>query len=319
MIGVFLYMIVPSFHGKYTSSKQFLMESFWNDMLYRILIMQGIAWIFIFPLNIQKNLNKLRFSSMLGLLNIILITIVIIVQLPMYLDYNSSVVPADNDYNFFDIYSSFKDFSFFKGFSIILFSYSTHYGSYPIHNAISNRTKLRTNIYLIASLLIISGLFTIIGTCGYLTQPTNTPLIIVDRKELNYDDIAMTICRLLFSIVLCCKIPLFYNFIRSNIILALFNSHNISVKSNIIITVLFTFFSALIGGLYNKLDNIVSLLGSFGGINIAFLAPLLLYIKTKKTLLSFKSVIIISILVLLMILGIFTLILTIISIITNVK
>jgi hypothetical protein len=61
-------------------------------------------------------------------------------------------------------------------------------------------------------------LYITVGICGYLTQPLNTPPLIINRDKLLTSDVAMILARFLIAINLILSTPANYNAFRLSIL-----------------------------------------------------------------------------------------------------
>ncbi len=113
----------------YNNLEEFQKKSEYYHLKYRIPIMLGVASLIILPLNLLKDVSKLRFSTLLGLICLTIVTIVICIQVKWFVSEYSSEVKV----NWFDISLGFnEDLDFFTGFATIFFAASAHYGAFPV-------------------------------------------------------------------------------------------------------------------------------------------------------------------------------------------
>lgn len=84
MIGAFVYN-VGSFPEK--TLEDFYKFSIWGQIWFKIVIMVSTSIIVVLPLNLLKDVTKLRFTSIFGIFCLLLVSIIIIFQLPNYIDY----------------------------------------------------------------------------------------------------------------------------------------------------------------------------------------------------------------------------------------
>lgn len=295
MLGAFVFQIRSDIKEEYNNDiNKFYKKSFWGDFLFKSAVMLSISVIIIFPLNIQKNISKLRYASFVGIASLIIIVLVLIIQLPDYLSYNFS--KPETKINIIDFSNYFKspNFFFFKAAGTIFYAFSSHYGIFPIYERLKNHNERRINKVINRSIIIICIFFITIGVVGYLTDPVNTHDLIIKRDNLyNGVDYIMTICRLFVVIVLFAKIPNNYNSMRIslfNIFIKSNENEEISLKTNLCLTIPVTLITAFVGVLYDKIDNIISFLGGFCASLISFILPAIIYFKSNNVrILSMKG------------------------------
>ena len=225
MILTFIYS-VTDIKNNFKDLDEFKTSKYYG-IQYRIPIMLGTAIVLILPLNLLKDVSKLRFSTLLGLICLTIVTVVMCIQVKWFIEEYTDDVKL----NWYDISLGFdKELHFFTGFATIFFAASAHYGAFPIYDKLANNSKRRTRKVLFRANLLNLIFFLIVGIIGYLTQPLKTPDVIISRKSLINDklDIVMTICRALVAILLIVKIPMNYNTLRISILNLAFGSTEIT-------------------------------------------------------------------------------------------
>ncbi len=283
MLGSSIFNFSPSLIEEYHDLKTFYRDSFWGNILIKIGVSVGYSILVLFPLNIQKDVTKLRFSSFLGFVCLFLITIVFIIQLPSYISYyNDNNIPYD--INVFDIVKSINDdkFAYLSVFSTILYSYTCHYGIFAVYNTIHNHTDQRMYKVIERSVILDGFFYTAVGILGYLTVPQKTPTFILDRFSIGNTDYLMTVCRLLTIVIVTCKLPVKFNSFRNSTLNLIYKSPEVVFKRNLIITIPFTIATSLISALFSDIGTIIDFLGGFCATTIAFTLPVAIFIKSNK-------------------------------------
>ncbi len=237
MISAFCYAVIPSLNSQYVDVTDFFDNSIFSKVWFKICLMEGIALCFLFPLNLMRDVSKLRFSTVFGLIAIFIVAIVLIIQLPLFINeyWTSDYFINHPEYhiNWFNIGKAFNEnLDFFSGTATIFFACAVHHGMFPVYDKLADHSKRRTRKVIFRSCLLNCVFYVIIGIVGYLTQPINTPDIIIERKSLKNDpkDILLTICRLLVAFMLIVKIPMNYNPMRLSIFNLFFGTTNITTK-----------------------------------------------------------------------------------------
>lgn len=230
MIGAFVLNVNHDLHEKWKGNlTEFYNYSIWSEPWIKVGVMQGVALIAITPIALQKDMSKMRFTTIFGIGCLLIVSIVIIIQLPSYLNYYKSL--PDTVINVYDLSEGFtKELKFFSGFATIFFSYSCHYGAFPVYNMLANNSPRRIKKVLRRSVILDGCFYLLIGILGYLTIPVDTPNLIITRKSIDDSDIVMTICRLLIAIMLICKIPVNYNSLRISIFNLIYGNTEVTTK-----------------------------------------------------------------------------------------
>lgn len=195
----------------------FCNKSFWNDYIWRFSVMYGIVCFILLPLSLMRDLSKLRMFSIFACLSLFLMMFIIIFQTPSYYNYWQSKKKNPNDvvYNFFDISTGFtSDLFFFKGTATIFYSFACHVGALPVMKTLKNNYNRRIQKVIRRSVGMDIVCYLILGICGYLSCPFNTPDLIIERPKIGDHDYFMTLGRLLFLFTLLFKMPTSYISLR---------------------------------------------------------------------------------------------------------
>lgn len=192
----------------YNDMNDFNQNSFWSSYLYKFLVMYGILHFILMPLCLLRDMSKLRFSSIVGVLSLLFVMIVILIQFPSYFSNYLSTRKEGEELNIYDISRGFgPDLLFFKGTATIFYSFNCHIAAFPILKGLKDGVNRRIQKVFRRSLILDAFVYLIIGICGYLTCPIGTPDLIVERKKLGDTDYLMTVGRFFFLCTLLMKIP----------------------------------------------------------------------------------------------------------------
>jgi amino acid permease len=288
----------------FISVDDFVSNSFWNKLWIKFVVCYGIMILFLLPLCLLHNASKMRYASTFGIISLFLLIIIVVAECPFYI-----IDHINNDkfeLNYFDILSGLKgDMKLLQSIVTVFYAFSCHVGAFPVlqtlHNPIERRQKkvIRRAIYID----IISYL--IIGASGYLTQPLNTPDLIIERDKLFNSDWIMTIGEICFIVTLLAKISANYNALRSCILVLLgYDSYNFSKITNVIITVVTLIITTLISAIFQSISDYISLIGSFCTVLISFFIPGLVYIKGNDySIKHYKNILTIIFISIILILG----------------
>ncbi len=183
----------------------------------------------------------MRYASTFGILSLISMILIVVVELPFYIKenfYNPAHPPAK--VNYYDLKPGFtKDMEFLKSVATLIYAYAKHVGVFPVLESFHNPTKKRIRQLFGRATILDMLCYFVIGLSGYLTQPENTPDIIVERTKIFKSDWLITIGQFLFIITLHAKICANYNALRTCILnLMGYDFFNYPEKINRIITIL---------------------------------------------------------------------------------
>ena len=77
-----------------------------------------------------------------------------------------------------------KDMQFLQSISTIIYAFACHVGVFPVLNSLHNPTRKRVQKVFRRATLLDIVCYLIIGFSGYLTQPQNTPDLILERDKI---------------------------------------------------------------------------------------------------------------------------------------
>lgn len=257
----------------------------WETAAYQFPLMYLICALLI-PLCLLKDISKMRIASLFSICSLMYAIFVIIIECPWYfsdfLDKQTSE-PEKYKVNWWDISSGFdKHLFFFRGTATVFFAFTCHVGAFPVFKTLKNNVTRRVNKVFQRSILLDVVLYIIVGVTGYLTQPVDTPDLIINRNKYFKNDLAMIIARLLIAVNLILSTPANYNAFRLSILEIIWKTSEVDNKQNFLITIPTLLITCLIGALYTGITAYISILGGFCSVVIAFLFPGLLYVKTSE-------------------------------------
>lgn len=220
----------------YDTLSNFYEHSIWGTLWFKLVVMITVAILVILPLNLLKEINKLRHSSMLGVLSLVVLMLIILIELNSYLDHYWKNIYKENDdsshFNWLSFSGGFnRDMIFFKATASMYYSFCCHLGAFPVYEKILKRDDRRTEKIFVRSILLDGLVYLIIGVSGYFTQPLHTPDMIIEREKLpGSSDIGMIIGRLLIVLMFLAKVPATYTCMRISIFSLLWKTDEISDK-----------------------------------------------------------------------------------------
>ena len=263
--------------------EEFAEKSFWSEFNIRFIIGYLFAVLILLPLCLLKNISKMRYASMFGIFSLFFLIFIVIIECPFYIKHN--FIDNKTKINFIDVISGFKgDMKILQSISTLFYAFACHAGVFPILNTLKNPTPQRINLLFKKSIILEISCYLIIGISGYLTQPVETPDLIIERKKIFKNDFLMNIGQVCFIFTLIAKICANYNALRDCLInlFGLSNPHSqnqISSKINFILTGSTLVTTTFISVVFQSISSYISLIGGFCSVIISILIPGLIYIK----------------------------------------
>ena len=271
----------------------------------------GIA-IFLSFVSLIKDINKLSFSSYIGVTAVIYSLLVVMIECNKYYNHYKDNVYDEKDkstkVNWIDLGKAFtKELDFFKGFACIVGAYCCHTGVFPVFTGFKYQDngvkKMKFSVFF--SMVLTTVLHFISMICSYLTDPITPKDVIIYRNKIgNGKDIAMTISKLFITLSLAFTLPPYFFGLRLSVA-NLFTDGKISKLFNYIFTFVSLILCSFISAIYDKILNYLSYIGGFISVYVCYLFPALLVIKSSgKPLSYYKNILHLILAILLCIIGV---------------
>ena len=279
-------------------------NSFWNKLWIKFVVCYGIAILLLTPLCLLHNASKMRYASTFGIISLFLLIIIVVAECPFYI--KEYIYDDDVELNYYDIISGLKgDMKLLQSIITVFYAFSCHTGAFPVLSTLYNPTEKRQKKVIRRAIYIDIISYLIIGASGYLTQPINTPDLIIERNKLFNSDWIMTIGEICFILTLLAKISANYNALRSCLLVLFgYDPANFSKKTNILVTAVTLVITTLIASVFQSISDYISLIGSFCTVLISFFIPGLVYIKGNDySIKNYKNILTIIFISIILILG----------------
>ena len=263
----------------FANVEEFVANSFWSRKTVKFLVCYIITTTILFPLCRLETISKMRYASTFGIMSLFLLIIIVLLECPFF--YQHNVVEKEQEINLMDLRPGFgKDLQFLQSISTIIYAFACHVGVFPVLNSLHNPTRKRVQKVFRRATILDIVCYLIIGFSGYLSQPENTPDLIVERDKIFKNDFLMTIGQMLFIFCLIAKICANYNGLRTTLLILMnYDPIEYPDKVNLAMTVISLGFTTFIAVIFQKISDYISLIGSFCSVFIAVVMPGMIYIK----------------------------------------
>ena len=263
----------------FANVEEFVANSFWSRKTVKFLVCYIITSTILFPLCRLETISKMRYASTFGIMSLFLLIIIVLLECPFF--YQHNVVEKKQEINLMDLRPGFgKDLQFLQSISTIIYAFACHVGVFPVLNSLHNPTRKRVQKVFRRATILDIVCYLIIGFSGYLSQPENTPDLIVERDKIFKNDFLMTIGQMLFIFCLIAKICANYNGLRTTLLILMnYDPIEYPDKVNLVMTVISLGFTTFIAVIFQKISDYISLIGSFCSVFIAVVMPGMIYIK----------------------------------------
>ena len=288
----------------YKSVEDFASESFWNKLWIKFLVSYGITGVILLPLCLLKDASKMRYASTFGIFSLFFLIIIVVIESPFYI--KKYIIEEKNEVNYYDILSGLKgNMKLLQSIVTVFYAFSCHVGAFPVLQTLYNPTEKRSKKVLRRAISIDIICYLIVGAAGYLTQPLNSPDLIIERNKIFDNDWLMTIGEISFIITLLAKISANYNALRSCILVLFhYDTENFSQIVNFIITIIVLMGTTFIAVIFQSISDYISLIGSFCTVLISFFIPGIVYINGNDySIKNYKNIIVIIFISFILLLG----------------
>ena len=321
LFGRFIQSI--GYNNKYETYDEFE-DAKWGKLYIKIPFYIGVS-LAISLMCLIDDINKLNFSSYVGVGAVIYTLLVVTIQCHGYYKYYKKNKYIENDEsthaNWTHLENAFKkDLDFFKGMANLFCAYACHPNIFPVYAGFKEDKGDRSeglkkmSLGTIFATLLTTILHIVSIVCSFLTDPiTPEDLVIYRKNKDNNKDIFMAIAKLAVFASLIFTLPAYYFTLRLSIANSFMNG-KVTPKFNRIFTFCSVFGCAIIAIVYDKILNYLSYIGGFISVFICYLIPILLYIKAYgKPITYWKNLIQLILAIILCIIGVTAGILTIID------
>lgn len=197
-------------------------EDFFGGWKYRAMQCAPVAGLILLPLSLIKDMSGFRHISVVSIFALIYTGLVLIVELPQYIQHN---------YSSAHIVLAWFDWNFFNGASITFFAYTCQVQLLPIYSELVNPNEKRIKKVIARSVIVDVAFYLTIALAGYFSTYDKTPQIVLDRGSLDGGrDYALMIAQIGIVMVLFVAVPVNYNPFRNQIFYMFFKKDEYSFK-----------------------------------------------------------------------------------------
>ena len=288
LFGRFIQSI--GYNNKYESYDDFC-DAKWGKLYIKLPFYIGIS-LAISLMCLIDDINKLNFSSYIGVGAVLYTLIVVAAQCHGYYKYyNDNKYKEDDEKthaNYTNLGDAFKkDLDFFKGMANLFCAYACHPNIFPVYAGFKEEKGDRSeglkkmSLGTIFATVLTTALHVVSIVCSFLTDPiTPEDLVIYRKSKDNGKDIFMAIAKFAVFISLIFTLPAYYFTLRLCIVNS-FIKGKMSKKFNYIFTFASVFGCAVVAIVYDKILSYLSYIGGFISVFICYMFPVLLEIKSS--------------------------------------
>lgn len=246
-----------------------------NSYFYYVMISLATNYLIILPLSLKQNLHEFRYISIIALGSIIYVTLVLLFQLPGYLEINYSPERL--------VWFDWDVVHILKAFSMCSFSFGMHNHILPIYYELQDRTEKRMGKVLNRSVFIIFAIYLLIGLAGYFSTFEKTPDIVIIREravKTFWNALAIQVALFTLILLLLIHAPIVYFPTKHLVFKAYLDSTEVDSDLNRAFCLFFFSLSVLLAILFPNIVATISFLGGLTGSCLFFLIPTWVYAQT---------------------------------------
>ena len=221
----------------------------------------------------------MRYASTFGMFSLFILIFIIVIECPFFIKEN--IINKKQPINYFDILPGLKgNMKLLQSIVTLFYAYACHIGAFPVFETLHKPTGKRIHKLINRAITIDIICYLIIGASGYLTQPLNTPDLIIERDKIFSSDWLMNIGNFFFMFTLIAKICVNYNALRSSILILIgYKSSDYPNLVNYIVTSIVLIITTIVAVSFQSISDYISLIGSFCTVVICFFVPGMIYVK----------------------------------------
>lgn len=160
-----------------------------------------VAMLFIFPLSLVKKMSGFRYVSVFSLLALLYILLVLLIELPGYINHN---------FEYSRLVFAKWDINIFSSCAITFFAFSCHIEALEIYDELQNPTMKRAAKMIGRSVALNFVFYIMIGLSGYFSTYEMTNKLVIERAPLpgQARDIPMLVGTILIVLLLIVAYPM---------------------------------------------------------------------------------------------------------------
>jgi amino acid permease len=257
-------------------------KTIWEQIPYWWKIVQMLVFMVLFqiPLGLLRNISKLQYVSLVGLCGLLYTTLLILVEMPFYIQEAQSQGRSLN-------LAKPVSLKYLDSFSIFFYAFASHNGLGSIFKELKRPSLRRSMKVLNYALGLQCFVFCLIAFGGFFSMIEDLSGTFISRKTLDIitnswgQDYFIIVSKILFIISLHSSLAVNYNIIRPSWRNFFNKGQNLPFKWELIIAVISYSVSNLI---VYFVDDVVQILGVVGGIcaiHICYFNPVMCWMKTN--------------------------------------
>ena len=238
------------------------------------------AWILLFlvivvPLSALKRIDQLKYTSFLGLMAVVYLTLLAMVNV-----FVSPIAPSEDIYAFRS--PDFKDLGRFGAFA---FAFTCHQNVFPIYNELRDNSVFNMSALGFICIVISFMIYEVYGVFSYI----NYANVLAEKSMFYYystENVAFQIARILFALLLAFSYPLLALPIRQSAQRLLPLHPEVQLRYANLIHLLLTAFILVftVGATMFQPDisNVIGLIGTMTSSVVCYIVPSIFYLKLTQ-------------------------------------
>lgn len=225
----------------------------------------GSVNLLMFPLAMKRQLSAFRHMTPIGVFLVVFLFLVIIFETPLYI---SEYRP---EYSWF----KFNLVNIMTDFGVTIFAFNCIQNVLGVTYNLRQPVKHRRRKLYLRSIMTMLCSYIIMSSCGYFSLGSKVPGLVFFRPKVGQSDIFMVIGVLGLAFNIALGLPLNLNSSRNQVMASMYG-HDHSQENKLVffvVTCLLYFLPMVVAILFTKIISILSIVGSFCAVFVAFTLP----------------------------------------------
>lgn len=242
-----------------------------SDGVDRVLWTLIVSCLVILPLSLKRDLNDLRATSFLSILFVVFFVVVLCVR---------SVDGVVSDGLGPGVKAARASTDFFRALPTAFFAFNCHTSVFPVYRSMEKQEVTRFDTVSRMSFVIVGSMYVAASVLGYLLFGSESTSNIL--SSFPTDDNLVSVATLCFAFTICFTYPIVMTALRISLHYLLFGRADMRAVSWYSETLAIFVAACAVGVAVNDVSLVFSITGSISSGVIAFVAPAVLTLKSKK-------------------------------------
>ena len=252
-----------------------ILSQTFSIILTKYFVMCIFTLCIMLPLSLSTEVNNLRYSSMIGVLAILVLVIVVTIRSIQYNFIINNIFLNNNNINIFN-YSQIYITDIFIAIPIILFAFTCHVNIFSIYTELQRPSIRRMNKVIYRSFYLNLIIYLIIALFGYLHHNIHTQPDILNN--MNNTILVDILAKISVGLSVSLAFPLNVLPARQTLEIMLYANETFSTIRSYVLSIIIVLSALSIACFVPAIDTLFALLGSISSSLVCFVLPAAFYL-----------------------------------------